>query len=159
MNVVFIDTESKSKAKIMIDNAFKENKFIIVKARDNEFNRKIVENKKVNCIFDLELANDLNKIEPVKWRDSGLNSVLCRLAKKNEVSIGINLNTLKNYWQNVTYLSRLIQNIRLCNKYRNKVVLINLKDNDERNIFSLLLCLGLDTKMAKEAVLGNIDLN
>jgi len=47
-------------------------------------------------------------------------------------------------------VARVLQNIKLIKKYKNKFKLLNYKNR--KQAFSFLLTLGLPTKMAKEAL-------
>ena len=62
----------------------------IVQGKDIGFNRIILENKKV----DMLILSHTNKKDKLKQRDSGLNHVLCNLAKQNNILLAIDLNEL-----------------------------------------------------------------
>ena len=137
----------------LIDNHSKEGKKVIILAKDDNFNRKILENKKVDVIFGLELG----KKDRLKQRDSGLNQVLCKLAKQNNIEIGIDFsqtNKMSDFPLS-SYLGRLKQNIMLCKKYKVSMVLINSKGN-KQDLMAFLLTLGMSTSMAKHAVENNV---
>ena len=59
---------------------------VIVKSFDEEISRACLENKNVDILIGSELSNDKDFIH---FRKSGLNQVLCKLAKKNNVAIGL----------------------------------------------------------------------
>lgn len=141
-----VNTSNINEARKEIEGAFKDKKKIIVVAKDEEFNRKILENDKVDVIFGFE---NNGKQDRLKQRDSGLNQVLCKLAKENKISIGLDFKDIEK--KDVLILERIIQNIRLCKKYNVQMVLIN-SSKDFRDLFFLLLTLGMTTKMAKFAV-------
>ncbi len=93
-----------------------------------------------------------------KQRNSGFNQVLAKLAKKNNVAIGINLNEILalSGQEKAEILARIRQNIKLCskNKLKMKFISIEKKDSikktDIYNLKSLGLLLGMPTWMTKE---------
>jgi len=142
----------------------------IVQGKDIGFNRIILENKKV----DMLILSHTNKKDKLKQRDSGLNHVLCNLAKQNNILLAIDLNELiktQDKPQNSSQkfgileleksegfsrkekaliLARMIQNLKLMKKAKNKFKLLNYKNKSQA--FSFLLSLGASTEQAKEAV-------
>jgi len=141
-----IETENLNEARKQIDKQYKEKKKIIIKGRDILFNRLILENKKVNIL----ILSHQDKKDNLKQRDSGLNQVLCKIAKQNNISLGIDLNELKiqNKKQKAEVLSRIIQNIKLIKKSKNKLKIFNSKKTPEEK--AVFLTLGLPTEMIKE---------
>ena len=120
-----------------------------MQAQNDEFNRKILENKDVDIIINPEMHNRKDKL---KQRDSGLNEVLCKLAKKNNIKIGLDISELKNIKgkEKAKILARIMQNIKLCK--RTGAELIITGNYDKKNAFSFLVTLGASTEMAKKAV-------
>jgi RNase P/RNase MRP subunit p30 len=144
-----IDTENIDNARKEIDKLHREKKKVIVLGKDIEFNRKILENKKVNVL----LINHKGKKDKLRQRDSGLNQVLCKIARDNKIKIGFDFSELESISgkERALILSRLIQNVRLCRKYKTDFLLISNK-KDKNSLFSLLLTLGCDTKTAKKSL-------
>lgn len=144
-----INTPNLNEARKQIQNLKKENKTIIVRAQDEEFNRKILENKDVNVLLSPELHNRKDKL---KERDSGLNEILCKIAAKNDVKIGINIAEIskKQREERAKILARIMQNIKLCKKAGAEIVLIG--ECDKKDAFSFLLTLGASTSQAKKAI-------
>lgn len=121
----------------------------IVKGKDISFNRKALENKNTEMLI---LQHKAGK-DKLKQRDSGLNQVLCKLARNNNIILAINLKELaeeKDKKEKAIILSRMLQNIRLVKKYKNKFKLLNYKNKQQA--FSFLLSLGLPTDMAKKGL-------
>lgn len=147
--IYLIDVENYEKARNLILNYFKKGK-VVVKAKNDEFNRKVLENEKVDVLFSVEGGKRKDKL---KQKDSGLNQVLCKIANKNKVAIGIDFNNFleKDDFKFSIFLGRLQQNIKLCNKYKIKMILVNAS-KENRLIYSLLISLGMSTSMAKFAV-------
>ena len=144
-----INTSNLNEARKQIQKLKNENKEIIIKAQDDEFNRKILENSDISILLSPELENKRDKL---KQRDSGLNEVNCKLATKNKITIGIDLKPIINLnsKDKAKILARISQNITLCKRTKTKIKLFN--HNNKKQAFSLLLTLGADTKMAKEAI-------
>ena len=122
MNI--INTPNLNQARKQILKLKKENpsQQIIIKAQDEEFNRKILENKGIDILLSPEIHNRKDKL---KQRDSGLNEFLCKLAKENNIRIGINISDI-NFLpqkQKAIILSRIIQNIKLCKRTNTKIIL------------------------------------
>lgn len=130
-----------------IEKQKKLGKEIIIQGRDIEFNRKVLENRKVNML----ILSHTDKKDKLKERDSGLNQVLCKLARENNITIVIDFNELKveDKKASAVILGRIIQNIKLIKKFKNKLIIIN--SQDKTGISAFLRILGADTKIAKEA--------
>lgn len=135
----------------------KKNEIIII-AKNEEFNRKILENKNVDCLIFKEFPRLKNNL---KQRDSGLNHVLCKLAYENEIKIGFDFSSFfkLNDFEKVDFLSKLMQNIKLCKKYKLNVLILNIFKMDKKDLNGFLLTLGMTTLMAKKAVENSFNFN
>ncbi len=132
--------------KLIKDN---EGKKIIFSSDDEETRRKILEKEEIYIL----LLNQANKKDYHRQRDSGFNHVFAKLAKKNNVAIGINLDELikSSEKERAAILARIRQNIKICSKNRLKMKFIYL--NHKRNSYDLKalgLVLGMPTWMVKE---------
>jgi ribonuclease P/MRP protein subunit RPP1 len=127
----------------------KENprKVVIFSSDDDELNKKILEKENI----DILLLNLSSRKDRMKQRDSGFNHVLARLAKKKNISLGINLDEIINSKskEKSEILARVRQNIKLCNKNKLKMKFISSKKRDRYNLKSLGLLLGMPTWMTK----------
>ncbi len=144
-----INTPNINEARKQIQKLKKEGKQIIVLAQDPEFNRKIVEIPDVDILLSPEIHN---RKEPLKQRDSGLNEILCKIAAKNNIKIGIDLDAIKKLpdENKASVLGRLQQNIMICKKTKTEITLLG--KYDKKDAFSFLLTLGASTEQAKKAV-------
>jgi len=141
---MLIQEDNFDKARKLI----KENldKKIIFTSDDDELNRKILEKENINVLLlNMEKRQDFQK-----QRNSGLNHVLAKLAKKKEIIIGINLDEIikTSEKEKARILARIRQNIQICNK--NKLKMKFIYKNNKRNIYdlkSLGLILGMPTWM------------
>jgi RNase P/RNase MRP subunit p30 len=143
-----INTQDIDEARKQIQKLKKEKKQIIVLAQTPEFNRKIIENKDVDILLDPHLHNRKDKL---KQKDSGLNEILCKIAKKNNIKIGIKLSEIKKAKgkDKSILLARIKQNIALCKRTKTDIILIG--KYDKKDAFSFLLTLGASTNQAKKA--------
>ena len=128
----------------------KENskKRIVFSSKDDELNRKVLEKEKI----DVLLLNQGQRRDKSRQRDSGLNQVLAKIAKKKNVIIGINLDEIisSKTKEKSEILARVKQNIRLCNKNKLKMKFITQKNKrDIYDLKSLGLILGMQTWMIK----------
>lgn len=120
----------------------------LVQGSSIEENRKLIEKSKNITL----VLNHKNKKDKLKQRDSGLNQVLCNLARERNITLAIDLNELQieSKLEKAKILSRILQNLKLIKKYKNQLKLINIKNKPQA--FSFLVSLGADTNLAKKAV-------
>ena len=144
MEQILIQEDNFDRARKLIkDNTDKK---IIFTSDDDELNRKILEKENIQILLlNMEKRKDFQK-----QRNSGLNHVLAKLAKKKEIIIGINLDEIikTSEKEKARILARVMQNIRICNK--NKLKMKFIYKNNKRNIYdlkSLGLILGMPTWM------------
>ena len=128
--------------------------FHIVEGLSEENNRKSVENKQVDILIAPERAG---KKDRFTQRDSGLNHVLCVLARENDVAIGFSFSDLLNSSHRYILLGRMLQNVRLCRKYKVRMVVASFaKDPWEmrsaHDLLAFALVLGMAPKEAKQAL-------
>jgi len=142
-----INTKNINEARKQIQKLKKEKKKIIVQAQESEFNRKIIENKDVDIFLDPHIHK---RKSPLKQKDSGLNEILCKIAKKNNIKIGLTLSKIKSSKNKSIVLARVMQNIRLCKKTGTEIILLGRYD--KKDAFSFLLSLGCSTSQAKKAI-------
>lgn len=138
------DSFDKARKKIK-ENKGKE---IIFTSKDDDLNRKILEKENI----DVLLISLSDRKDRMKQRDSGFNQVLAKIAKKKNIKIGINLDeiTESKGVEQVKILSRLRQNIKLCNKNKIKMVFISQeRKKGNLRLKSLGIVLGMPTNMAK----------
>ncbi len=147
---MIISTQNIENVRKEILKAKKENVSpIIIQARSNEFNRKILESGKFDILLSIEFGDKKDNLREI---DSGLNHVLAEIASKNNVSIGIDLEKIKNLdkKQKAKILNKVKQNIFLCKKSKTNIKVINSKDKIDS--FNFLISLGADTKQSKQAI-------
>tara|TARA_Y100000310_G_C20367866_1_gene662101 strand:- start:111 stop:569 length:459 start_codon:yes stop_codon:yes gene_type:complete len=123
---------------------------IIFSSDIDELSRKILEKEKI----DVLLLNQSGRFDQAKQRNSGLNQVLAKIAKKKDVTIGINLDEIlnSNKKKKAEILARIRQNINLCKKNNLKMEFVSLNDKNKRrphDLRALGLVLGMSTSMTK----------
>lgn len=126
-------------------------KKIIFSGNNDELNRKVLEKEKI----DVLLLNQTERKDRLKQRNSGFNQVLAKLAKKNNATIGINLDEILESQgeKKKDVLGRIKQNIKLCNKNKLKMNFIALKEKNNRDVYDLKalgIVLGMPTWMTKD---------
>lgn len=147
MEQILISEDNFDKARKLIKE--NQDKKIIFSSNDDELNRKILEKENIEIL----LLNQGGRKDFQKQRNSGFNHVLAKLAKKKNVTIGINFDEIINSEgkEKAQILARIIQNIKICNK--NKLKMKFFSKNNQRNIQdlkSLGLVLGMPTWMTKD---------
>ncbi|MFH1801775.1 MAG: hypothetical protein ABH804_03025 [archaeon] len=145
-NKILIHEASFEKARKEIRK--NKDKKIIFTSEDDELNRKIIEKEKIEVL----LLSQKNRKDFQKQRDSGFNHVMAKIAKKNKVIIGINLDEIifSEKMQKAKILARVQQNIKVCNKNKLKMEFISAEENS-RNLHDLK-ALGLVLKMPTSMV-------
>ncbi|GAH72824.1 unnamed protein product [marine sediment metagenome] len=145
MKSVIIQADNFDKAR----KSIRENKgkIIIFSSNNDELNKKILEKEDIHIL----LLNLSSRKDRMKQRDSGFNHVLARLAKKKNISLGINLDEIINSKpkEKSEILARVRQNIKLCNKNKLKMKVISSEKRQEYDLKSLGLVLGMPTWMTK----------
>jgi RNase P/RNase MRP subunit p30 len=119
----------------------------VVQGNKIEFNRLMLENKKVKAL----VLQHKGQKDSLKERGSGLNQVLCKIARDSGKIIFIDFKEIieAEGIEKAKILGRLMQNIMLLQKYNVKTGIINKSGRDNYDLFSFLLTLGANTKFAK----------
>jgi len=122
-------------------------KEIIFTSDDDELARKVLEKEAISML----LINQEGRKDKVKQRSSGFNQVLSKLAKKKNVTIGINLDEILKAGEEekVEMLARVRQNVKLCNKKKLKMGFISKEARNQYDLKALGLILGMPTWMTK----------
>lgn len=114
------------------------------------------EKSKPDLVFELEQAQ---KHDFIHQRASGLNHILCRLAKQNNVAIGFSFNSVLNSegMLRAQIIGRMQQNIVLCRKFKCKTVIASfartpLEMRSPNDLISFFVTIGMHQKEAKDSV-------
>jgi len=122
---------------------YDRNKIIIITGGSDKINRAAVSTKNVDILLDPHLGQRMDKMHQ---RDSGLNQVLLKLAKQNNVAISFSFKSVLNSKDRVKDLGRIIQNITLCRKYKVKIVILEFENRNRVDVNSLFKVLGMTAK-------------
>lgn len=145
-NSKIIQESDFEKARKAINQSKEKN--IIFTSDDDELNRQVLEKEKI----DMLLLSQSKRKDFLKQRNSGFNHVLAKIAKKNNVIIGINLDEIieAKSKQKSEILARIKQNIKLCNKNKLKMKFYGKSKRDNHDLKALGLVLGMPTWMTEE---------
>jgi RNase P/RNase MRP subunit p30 len=110
---------------------------VVVRAQDDDFNRKMFENKDVDVVFGLEMHG---RRDYMKQRDSGLNEVLCKLARKNGIKIEVDLKGIVklSVVEKARVLARVRQNIKLCRRVGVDILVGGVGKVERRSFLGIL---------------------
>ncbi len=154
IKVNVLDSKNLKELRKSID---KSKDLIFVKGSDEEINRIILANKKIDVLIDPESE----KKDSLHYRNSGLTQVTCNLAKKNNIIIGFSLKSILESKNKPVLFGRIKQNIKLCRKYKLKMLFCSLADDNfglrnSHDMISLAITLGMTPGEAKKALNLNI---
>lgn len=124
--------------------------FNMVFIENYEKKRKAVENSNIKILLNPHLVS---KKDSLHFRNSGLDQVLCKSMNKNEISLGISLDKIRNFID----IGRVKQNIKLCRKYKVKILFFSYAENkyqlrNVKDLISFLEILGMTPGEAKVAL-------
>jgi len=151
-----IDSDEKEIRRIIdILKAKKQKKIIAIQGRDDAFNRRIIETCKVDYLVSPESEP---KKDSLKQRDSGINHVVAKEAKKKNIPIVINFSELNKLDKKSKSkkISRIIQNLKICRKNQCKIKIASFAETkeqiaDEYSLKSFLFSLGASSQQVGEA--------
>jgi len=123
--------------------------FTVVKANDKV--REIIERFNANAIIGLE---DHNNSDFLHHRNSGLNHILAKLATKRKIAISFSFSSILN-GNRIKLLGRIIQNIKLCQKYKTSVLVGSFATTPPEvrgysDLISLFSTLGMKKDVVKQ---------
>ncbi len=147
MSSIIIEENNFDKAR----KAIKDNNQnrIVFTSNNDELNRKILEKEKISLL----LIKQKGRKDRQKQRNSGLNSVMSKIAKNNKIQIGIFLDEIIDSKGNEKseIISRIKQNIRICSKEKLNMEFISVSNQRSKyDLQSLGLSLGMPTWMIKD---------
>ncbi len=105
--------------------------------KSSNIDRRVMEGSKVDVIFSFE---DSTRKDFIHQRASGLNHILCKLAKDNGITIGFSLSSILDAKDRHVMLGRIMQNIKLCEKFKLKTTIASFaqKTFDMRSVYDSL---------------------
>ena len=146
METFIINEKDFSKARDLIRK--NRGKKLVFSSDDDELARKILEKEDVQIYMPILFY----KKDRQKQRESGLDHVMAKIAKKKNILIGINLREIISArgTKKAEILARISQNIKICNKNKLKMVFLDFGEKNVYDLKSLGLVLGMPTWMTKE---------
>jgi len=154
---IFIGILADEKDMDRIKNKFKGKKILIaIKSSNNS--REVIEKSKANLIFSFE---DSNRRDFIHHRASGLNHIMCKLAHQKNITIGFSLSSILNSKNRPQTLGRMMQNIKLCRKYKVKTIIASFASNpfemrSSKDVETLFTNFGMQQKEVKDSMSKNI---
>ena len=111
----FLIDSSEKEARRIIESLRGSGKKIAIQGGDDAFNRRAIESLRVDYLVSPE---GKTKRDNLKQRDSGINHVIAKLAKRKNISIVINIFDIKKLKKEELALrmSKILQNIKICRK-------------------------------------------
>ena len=141
----------------IIDKASNYLSMIFVVGTTDEINRIALEHKKVKALVSPEYER---KKDFLDYRNSGLNQVLCKIARDNKKIIFFNFRNILLSEKNkrAVILGRLMQNIKLCRKYEVNIKIASFASLQEEmrslsDIRSFCVAIGMTQEESKKAFL------
>ena len=107
-----------------LNKAAKISRFLAAKSSEND--RYFIESKKVKIIYGFE---ESGKKDFMHQRASGLNHILCELARKNNIAIGFSYSSIINNKNSAVVIGRMMQNAALCKKYKTSTIIASFSSN------------------------------
>ena len=136
-----------------IKKACKKSSLIVVKSSEQD--RFFIEGKKISLIYGFE---EIGKKDFMHQRASGINHIMCDILKKNNITVGFPYSSLfnKNEIASSILIGRMMQNIKLCEKYKVKAAIGAFSENPfdlraPHDIRCLFLSLGMEPKNNRES--------
>tara|TARA_Y100000310_G_scaffold299743_1_gene334842 strand:+ start:275 stop:670 length:396 start_codon:yes stop_codon:yes gene_type:complete len=119
---------------------------IVIKSSSQD--RDVMESGKADIIFSVE---ESARKDFMHQRGSGINHIMCKLMHKNNIALGFSLDSILNSKNKHVILGRIQQNIKLCRKYKVKMVIASFTPNpfemrSPHDLISLFLKLGMTQK-------------
>jgi len=99
---------------------------VFVAAKSSDKDMEVMEGSLANLIFSFE---ENQRKDFIHQRASGLNHILCSLARKNNIAIGFSLSSILNAKNTHEILGRIIQNLRMCRQFKVKTAIASFAKN------------------------------
>ena len=126
----------------------KTKSIVVLQGGDDSINRLALSSRYVDILLDPHVGQ---RKDFMHQRNSGLNHVLCALAKENNVAIGFSFSSILRATQREKVLGRIMQNILLCRKYKISMVIGSFAKNswelrNEKDLQAFFQVLGMTGK-------------
>ncbi len=116
---------------------------VFVAAKSSDKDMEIMEGSLANLIFSFE---ENQRKDFIHQRASGLNHILCSLARKNNITVGFSSTSILDAKDRHEILGRIMQNLRMCKRFKAKTIIASFAKNpyemrsmhDLRSLFKVL---------------------
>ena len=141
----------------ILSEKFQKGFDLVISESKNEIkDRKNLEQKKFDIIFNFE---NQSKSDFIHQRNSGMNHIFCKLAKKTAIGISFSNLISLNSFQRARAIGRIQQNLKLCRKYNVKTIFASFAKHpkDMRSPLDLRAFLNVispDKEIAKNSLLN-----
>ena len=121
VNGILADSKNLKKIKNKMEEG---SVFVAAKSSDNDM--ETMEGPLANLIFSFE---ENQRRDFIHQRASGLNHILCSLARKNNITVGFSFASILNAKNTYEILGRIMQNLRMCRQFKVKTVIASFAKN------------------------------
>ena len=152
-DLYIIDTNGNEKTARAIIESLKQKKYqgeTALQGGDDSFNRRVLETLKINYLISPEKFTDKDTL---KQRDSGLNHVLGKIAKQNNIAIVIDFNDIsgiKDRKGKAVRIAKVIQNVKICRKAGCKILIWG--NDDKYALQSFGFSIGMSSQQVGESI-------
>lgn len=115
----FVLIKGKSKKEVLKEVRKAKGKLTIFKPNSEELMRFALEKTKIDIVYGIESINPKDSVHFVR---GGLDQIICRIAKDKGKIIGFSFCEILNSKDKARLLARMMFNIKLCKKYKVRVV-------------------------------------
>lgn len=119
---VLVKGNNKKELLKKIKEARKQEKLVLYKAESEELLRFALEKTKVDIVYGMEKINPRDSVHYVR---GGLDQITCKIAAAERKTMGFSFSEILNSSNKGKLLARMILNVKLCKKYKVKMLFSN----------------------------------
>ncbi len=136
-DLIVVESKSKKEAINKIKSARRKGKLILFRAEDEELLRFALEKTQADIVFGIENINPKDSVHFVR---GGMDQIVCRIAAEKGKIIAFSFRDILLAANRPKLLARMRFNIKLCSKYKVKILFSNFsKEKMEMRAVSELL--------------------
>lgn len=127
--------------------------------KGSKLNRGVLESKHVDILLDPYVY--IRK-DSLHHRNCGLNHIICKIAKRNDKIIGLSFSEILRSGKKEMILERVRQVIKLCRKYKIRMVFSSFAENKferrcAKDLLNFAVFLGMTPGEAKKAISFDVE--
>ena len=126
--VVVLEGMDKKKLLQDINLAKSKKKMVVYKVTNEEMLRFVLEKTAVDMVIGIEGIHEKDSLQHVR---GGLDDVFCKIATDKEKIIGFSFEDVLNCGYRDRLMARMMLNIKLCKKYKVKMIFSNFSSSVE----------------------------